>query len=42
MVLNYTVLDVDPLFVYAGWHENMEEKNREVAMAPVVEGGMTR
>ncbi|KAL5553215.1 hypothetical protein UlMin_040616 [Ulmus minor] len=25
-----------------GWHGNVEEKNREVAMAPVVEGGMSR
>ncbi|KAF3432143.1 hypothetical protein FNV43_RR26882 [Rhamnella rubrinervis] len=25
-----------------GWHGNMEQKNREVAMAPVVESGMSR
>ncbi|XP_015895405.3 protein PLANT CADMIUM RESISTANCE 2 [Ziziphus jujuba] len=25
-----------------GWHGNVEEKNREVAMAPVVEEGMSR
>ena len=36
---------MDWFYIHIGWHGNVEEKNREVAMTPVapsVEEGMTR